>query len=102
MGRGKIGYKSKELKARQRGNPAQVLSYAARTNERLRRQSSRLIQRCVKRPVAVTAVAREWACFVWGMQIERLGLRGGRHEGVFPQQRHAGGQGFEEQGEAAA
>ena len=36
--RGRIGYKSKDLKARQRGNTAQVIAYADRTNERLRRK----------------------------------------------------------------
>lgn len=38
IGRGQIGYKSKALKARQRGNDSQVIAYADRANERLRRK----------------------------------------------------------------
>ena len=33
-GRGKIGYKSKALKARQYGNSAEVIAYADKANER--------------------------------------------------------------------
>ena len=86
IARGRIGYKSKDLKARQRGNTAQVIGYADRANERLRRKYYRLIQRGVKRNVAVTAVARELACFVWGMLTDHLGLRCAGGGGVLPQQ----------------
>ena len=85
IARGRIGYKSKDLKARQRGNTAQVIAYADRANERLRRKYYRMIQRGVKRNVAVTAVARELACFVWGMLTDHLGLRCAGHGGVLPQ-----------------
>ena len=70
--RGRIGYKSKELKARQSGNESAVIAYADRGNERLRRKYYRLTRRGVKHNVAVTAVARELACFVWGMLMGRL------------------------------
>ena len=66
--RGKIGYKSKALKARQEGNPPEVIAYADKANERLRRKYYRMILKNNKKPnVAKTAVARELACFMWGM-----------------------------------
>ena len=76
IARGRIGYKSKELKARQRGQPSRVVAYADRANERLRRRYYRMIQRGAKRNVAVTALARELACFVWGMLTDHLVPRG--------------------------
>ena len=71
--RGKVGYKSKVLKARQYGNPAEVIAYADRANERLRRKFYRMTTRLNKKHnVAVTAVARELACFVWGMMTGKM------------------------------
>ena len=69
--RGKIGYKSKALAARQKGNSPQVITYADKANERLRRKFYRLSSH-TKHNVAVTAVARELACFVWGMMTDHL------------------------------
>lgn len=40
--RGTIGFKSKELKKRQEGNPPEVVAYADRANERLRRRYYRM------------------------------------------------------------
>lgn len=65
--RGAIGYKSKALKARQAGNPSDVIAYADRANVRLRSKYYRMIRHGKKRNVAVAAIARELACFVWGM-----------------------------------
>ena len=66
--RGQIGYKSKTLKARQTGNPSEIISYADRANERLRRRYYRMVLKHHKPAnVAKTAVARELACFMWGM-----------------------------------
>lgn len=67
--RGMIGYKSKKLRARQSGNASDVIAYADRANERLRSKYYRLIRHGKPRNVAVTAVARELACFVWGMMM---------------------------------
>jgi len=67
--KGKIGHKSKALMARQKGNSPQVIAYADKANERLRRKYYRLSSH-TKRNIAVTAVARELACFVWGMMTE--------------------------------
>ena len=70
--KGVIGQKSKALKARQMGNPAEVIAYADKANIRLRRKYYKLIHRGKKRNVAVTAVARELACFVWGMMTDDI------------------------------
>ena len=66
--RGQIGFKSKALKARQAGNSPEVIAYADKANERLRRKYYRMVLRNNKKTnVAKTAVARELACFMWGM-----------------------------------
>jgi transposase len=66
--RGQIGYKSKALKARQAGALPEVIAYADKANERLRRKYYRMVLKDNKKPnVAKTAVARELACFMWGM-----------------------------------
>lgn len=70
--RGKVGHKSKELQRRQAlcNNPI-AISYADRANERLRSKFYRLNLRN-KKPanVAKTAVARELACFIWGIMTD--------------------------------
>ena len=69
--RGKIGYKSSALKARQEGNAPAVIEYADKANERLRRKYYRLtLKNGKKSNVAKTAIARELACFIWGMMTE--------------------------------
>ena len=71
--RGKIGYKSKELKRRQKGNSTQVIAYADKANERLRRRFYRMtINNKLNRNVAATAIARELACFIWGMMTDNI------------------------------
>ena len=66
--RGQIGFKSKALKARQDGNDPEVIAYADKANERLRRKYYRMVLKNNKKTnVAKTAVARELACFMWGM-----------------------------------
>ena len=71
-GRGKPGYKSKALKDRQEGNPPQVIAYADRANERLRRKYYNMLFRGKRANVAKTALARELACFIWGMMNGKL------------------------------
>ena len=67
-GRGKPGYKSRLLKQRQQGNSAEVIAYADKANERLRRKFYRMVLRHNKKHnVVVTAIARELSCFIWGM-----------------------------------
>jgi transposase len=72
-GRGQIGFKSKELKWRQSGNPAEVIAYADKANERLRRRYYKMVLgKCKKHNVAKTAIARELACFMWGMMTDNI------------------------------
>jgi len=66
--RGRVGAKSKDLKGRQRGNTPEVIAYADKANERLRRKFYRMtLKNQKKRNVAATAIARELACFIWGL-----------------------------------
>ena len=71
--RGRIGYKSKELKRRQSGNEPEVIAYADRANERLRRKFYRMVlNNGTNRNVAATAIARELACFMWGLMTDNI------------------------------
>jgi transposase len=71
--RGQVGFKSKELKSRQSGNTAEVIAYADRANERLRRRYYKMVLgKCKKHNVAKTAIARELACFIWGMMTDDI------------------------------
>lgn len=71
-GRGQIGYKSKALKAKQQGNPPEIISYADRANTRLRKKYYNMIFNGKKANVAKTAIARELACFIWGMMTGHI------------------------------
>ena len=69
--RGAIGHKSKALHKRQHGNTPEVIAYADKANERLRRKFYRMVlKNNSKRNVAATAIARELACFMWGMMTD--------------------------------
>jgi len=71
--RGAIGHKSLGLKKRQNGNTAEVIAYADKANERLRRKFYRMtLRNGTKRNIAVTAIARELACFMWGLMTENV------------------------------
>lgn len=71
--RGKIGAKSKALRKRQQGNSPEVIAYADKANKRLRRKYYKMVHdRYKQRNTAVTAVARELACFVWGMMTDHV------------------------------
>lgn len=65
--RGQVGYKSKALKKKQEGCSAQIIAYADKANERLRRRFYKMTFHGINRNVAVTAIARELSCFMWGM-----------------------------------
>ena len=65
--KGRPGAKSKKLVARQRGNAPSDIAYADRGNERLRRRYFRMVNKGKSRNTAVTAIARELSCFIWGM-----------------------------------
>ncbi len=71
--RGQIGFKSKALKARQSGNSAQVIAYADKANERLRRKYYKMVLKNGKKQnIAKIAIARELACFMWGMMTDHI------------------------------
>ncbi|MGO4962608.1 transposase, partial [Anaerovoracaceae bacterium Sow4_D4] len=72
MCRGRIGYKSKVLRSRQDGNPTEVIAYADRGNTRMRSKYYRMIRHGKKDNVAVAAVARELACFIWGLMTNNI------------------------------
>ena len=75
--KGVIGYKSKALCSRQSGQSAEVIAYADKANTRLRSKYYRMIRHGKKRNVAVAAVARELACFVWGMMTDNISILSG-------------------------
>lgn len=71
--RGAVGHKSVDLKRRQSGNTPQVIAYADKANERLRRKFYRMtLKNGTKRNVAATAIARELACFMWGLMTDNV------------------------------
>lgn len=73
--KGVVGHKSKELRARQNGNKAEVIAYADKANTRLRSRYYKFIRHGKKRNVAVAAIARELACFVWGMMTDNIEMK---------------------------
>lgn len=73
--KGAVGHKSKELRARQNGNTAEVIAYADKANTRLRSRYYKFIRHGKKRNVAVAAIARELACFVWGMMTDNIEMK---------------------------
>ena len=75
--KGVVGYKSKALRARQSGQSAEVIAYADKANTRLRSKYYRMIRHGKKNNVAVAAVARELACFIWGMMTGNICLTPG-------------------------
>ena len=64
-----------ELKARQKGNTDDVIKYADKANVRLRSRYYKLIRQGKARNVAVAAIARELACFVWGMMTDNISVK---------------------------
>ena len=75
IGEGAVGHKSKELRARQNGNTTEVIAYADKANTRLRSRYYKFIRHGKKRNVAVAAIARELACFVWGMMTDNIEMK---------------------------
>lgn len=70
--KGVPGKKSKRTLAKQSGMPARVVSYCDRATERMMRKFNRLVLSGKERNKAVTAIARELACFVWGLMTDNL------------------------------
>ena len=72
--KGAIGFKSRDLKARQSKCSDEVIAYADKANERLKRKYYKMISKGKKFNVAKTAIARELACFIWGMMTDNIQL----------------------------
>ena len=71
--RGVPATKSKDLKSRQKGALPEVIAYADKASIRLRRKYIRMeLVNKKKANVAKTAVARELACFIWGMMTDNI------------------------------
>ena len=70
--RGAAGYKSKDLKQRQSLCSSEIVLYADSSNVRLRKKYQNMIRKGKKHNVAVTAIARELACFIWGMMNDHI------------------------------
>lgn len=69
--RGAAGQKSAALKARQKGNPEAVIQYADKASTRLRKKFIRVAARSNSNAAKV-AIARELACYIWGMMTDRI------------------------------
>ena len=55
------------------GMSLQVIAYADKANERLRRRYYKMVLgKNKKHNVAKTAIARELACFMWGMMTDHI------------------------------
>lgn len=52
----------------------EVIAYAGKANERLKKKYYRMIKHGKKKNVTVTAVAREVACFIWGMMTDNISI----------------------------
>jgi len=70
--KGIIGHKSKELRFRQADQSSEIVAYADKANIRLRSKYYKMIRHGKKRNVAAAAVARELACFIWGMMTGNI------------------------------
>ena len=63
--------KSRVLLERQRGCSPEVVAYADKANARMRKMYREISERKNKN-VAAAAVARELACFIWGMMTDHI------------------------------
>lgn len=70
--KGVPGRKSKVLKKRQEGNSSKVIHYADKGNARILSKFKRMMYAGKNRNTAITACAREMACFVWGMATGKI------------------------------
>jgi len=74
--RGTVGHKSKRLIAKQYGNTPAVIAYTDKANERLRRKYYRMtLKNGIKNNIAQTAIARELACFIWGLMTDKIDFK---------------------------
>ena len=71
--RGAVGKKGKKVKSKQAGQDVKVIDYADKAVLRLQKKHYSMILRGVNRNIAITAIARELSCFVWGMETGHIG-----------------------------
>ena len=64
--------KSKRIKARQKGQDIKTITYADKCTKRLHKKYRSLVARGVKPAIAKVAIARELACFIWGMETGNI------------------------------
>ena len=72
--RGQTGHISVKLKQRQALCSSDIVAYANKANERLRRRYYKMIGKGKKYNIVKTAIARELACFIWGMMTDNIQL----------------------------
>lgn len=70
--KGTIGKKGKKLKSKQKDQDVKVIDYTDKAVLRLQKKFHRMVLRGVHRNVAITAVARELACYVWGVETGHI------------------------------
>ena len=66
-----VSKKSKEVMERQRGASPEVIAYADRAADRLRKKYWRILAKS-DHNTATVAIARELSCFVWGMMTDHI------------------------------
>ena len=70
--KGTPGVKGKRVTTRQKGQDVKVIEYADRAVVRLQKKYQKMIFRGVPRNKVITAIARELACFVWGIETGHI------------------------------
>ena len=73
MTRANIYVKSRKMRAKQEGNSPDIIAYADKANTRMKKKYIRMTQiNNIKTNIAKTAIARELACFIWGMMNNKI------------------------------
>lgn len=70
--KGEVGYKTKSLLRRQKGHSAELIRYVDNATAYLKRRYEHLMYKGKQKNVAVTAVARELAGFIWGIETQHI------------------------------
>jgi transposase len=68
-----IHVKSRKMQQKQINNSPEIIAYADKANIRMKKKYIRMTQyNNIKSNIAKTAIARELACFVWGMMNDKI------------------------------
>lgn len=70
--RGTVGKKGKKVISKQKGQDVKVIDYADKAVIRLQKKYHRMILKGINRNIAITAIARELSCFVWGIETGHI------------------------------